>query len=240
MTTSAGGSRTTAPVSADPVLGRVAGSLVRGQKASARGQATVIQAAGSVITGNVFVGRFARLRDVWLDPTPVFDEVQVEHFVGREWLLGLVDRFLDVHNRGYVVIEGDAGLGKTAFAAWLARSRDWPCHFTRRRNGRSPRPRCATSALSSSRNISWVTSSPRRGAAETAGEPGWFDQVVRAADEAGLEAASVVIVVDGLDEAERSRAISRWACQRRCRGARLSWPPAGPGPDSPHCASHGS
>jgi hypothetical protein len=72
-----------------------------------------VQVGGSVITGAVFAGGYNRLRDVWLDPGPVFEEVQVERFVGREWLLGPVRRFLDRHDRGYVVIHAEAGLGKT-------------------------------------------------------------------------------------------------------------------------------
>jgi hypothetical protein len=117
-------------------------ALALEQKATARANATVIQAGRDVITGDVFVGRFARLRDVWLDPAPVFEEVGVDRFVGREWLIESVDQFLRSSDRGYVVVQAHAGLGKTAFAAWLARSRDWPCHFTRRRKGR-----VATTAL---------------------------------------------------------------------------------------------
>ena len=177
----------------------------REQRVSARGKATVVQVGGSVITGDVFVGRFARLRDVWLDPGPVFEEVQVERFVGREWLLGLVDRFLDSHDRGYVVVHADAGLGKTMVAAWLAYSREWACHFTRRRKGR-----VAATAL---RNLAAQLIAryelgdrfaPGGMLPEVAGEPGWFEQVLRAAAESARAAGGrVVLVVDGLDEAEQ-------------------------------------
>lgn len=174
------------------------------QKATARANATVIQAGRDVITGNVFAGRFARLRDVWLDPAPVFEEVGVDRFVGREWLVESVDQFLRSSDRGYVVVQAHAGLGKTAFAAWLARSRDWPCHFTRRRKGR-----VATTAL---RNLAaqlvaryglGEQFAPSGMLPETAGEPGWFDQVLRAAAEVARAAGDrLVLVVDGLDEAE--------------------------------------
>lgn len=49
------------------------------------GQATVIQAGGNVVVGGVFADPFARLRDRWLDPGPIFRDVQVEMFAGREW-----------------------------------------------------------------------------------------------------------------------------------------------------------
>lgn len=171
------------------------------QKATARANGSVIQAGRDVITGNIFAGRFSRLRDVWLDPEPVFDEVDVDRFTGREWLVESVDGFLRSRDRGYVVVQAAAGLGKTAFAAWLARSRDWPCHFTRRRKGR-----VAATAL---RNLAAQLIAryelaeqfaPGGMLPETAGEPGWFDHVLRAAvRNAG---GQLVLVVDGLDEAE--------------------------------------
>jgi hypothetical protein len=87
------GKVTAIPSLVNPIPVQVASPVVHGQKVVARGQSTVVQAAGSVITGDVFVGRFARLRDKWLDPAPVFEEVQVERFVGREWLLEPLHRF---------------------------------------------------------------------------------------------------------------------------------------------------
>jgi hypothetical protein len=63
------------------------------QKVSAGDDATVIVAGRDVITGNVFVGKFARLRDVWIDPTPVFNETDTDRFVGREWLVESVEGF---------------------------------------------------------------------------------------------------------------------------------------------------
>ena len=177
---------------------------VREQKASARGQATIIQAAGSVIAGDVFVGRFARLRDKWLDPAPVFEEVGVERFTGREWLRDQVRRFIDANDHGYVIVQADAGVGKTAFAAYLTLANGWPCHFTRRRKGRA-----ASTALSNLA-VQLIAQyqlddqfAPHGVLPETAGEPGWFDQVLRAAaGRARANGQQVVVVVDGLDEAE--------------------------------------
>jgi hypothetical protein len=170
-------------------------------------QATVIQAAGNVIAGDVFVGRFARLRDRWLDPAPVFADAQVERFTGREWLIEPLDRFFAARDRGHVIVQADAGLGKTALAAWLAYSRGWPCHFTRGSNGS-----IGSVALSNlgapliARYRLGDQFAPRGVLPETAGEPGWFEQVLRAAAEAArADGGRVVIVVDGLDEAEMLR-----------------------------------
>jgi hypothetical protein len=182
----------------------VTGHSVHEQRASARGQGTVIQAGGNVITGDVFVGRFARLRDKWLDPAPVFEDVQVKQFIGRAWLVEQLDAFLATHDRGHVVVQADAGLGKTALAAWLAHSRNWPCHFTRGRNGQVGLTALGNLAAQLiARYELGDQFAPQGMLPDTAGEPGWFEQVLQAcADAARVTDGHVVIVVDGLDEAE--------------------------------------
>jgi hypothetical protein len=174
------------------------------QRASARGQGLVIQAGRDVIAGDVFAGPYARLRDRWLDPVPVFEDVQVERFTGRAWLLEPLDAFLNDRDHGHVIVQADAGLGKTALAAWLAYSRGWPCHFTRGRNG-SVSP-VALSNLGAQLIAQYGLGdefAPHGILPETAGEPGWFEQVLRAAATAArADNSRVVIVVDGLDEAE--------------------------------------
>ncbi len=183
-----GGKATTVPPLASPIPMQDASLRVREQKASARGQSTVIQAAGSVINGDVFVGRFARLRDKWLDPAQVFEEVQVERFVGREWLLEPLHRFLADNDRGYFIVYADAGLGETAFAAWLAWSQDWPSHFTRRRRGWMAST--ALSNLAAQLIAQYQLDeefAPRGILPDTASEPGWFEQVLRAAASKALE-----------------------------------------------------
>lgn len=186
------------------IEGTAADVVARDLKASARGGAVVVQAGRDIINGNVFTGSFARLRDVWLDPGSVFDEVEVERFAGREWLIERVDGFIRRHNRGYVVIQAPAGVGKTMVAAWLAANRGWPCHFTRRRRGRY-----AATAL---RNLAAQVIAgyqlseqfaPGGVLPETAGEPGWFEQVLKAGGSAATARGQrLVLIVDGLDEAE--------------------------------------
>jgi hypothetical protein len=176
-----------------------------GQRHIACGSATVNEAGrDAVITGNLFIGGFARLRDVWLDPTSVFEATMIDRFVGRSWLVDSVEQYFNTYDRGYVVIRAAAGMGKTTFAAWLARNRGWPCHFTHTRNGRSTRialPNLAGQLIAGYQLTDWFV----RGDTlpETAGEPGWFEQVLRAAAEAAQSIGKrLVLVVDGLDEAE--------------------------------------
>ncbi|XVV00211.1 hypothetical protein ACQPW3_22450 [Actinosynnema sp. CA-248983] len=90
------------------------------------------------------------------------------------------------------------------FAAWLARERDWPCHFTRRRRGRVTATALRNLAVQLIARFHLDERfAPGGMLPETAGEPGWFDQVLHAAAAvAGVTGEPLVIVVDGLDEAE--------------------------------------
>ena len=58
-----------------------------------------------------------------------FDELLAEPMVGREWLMAEIEGFCHKNDRGYFLIEGDAGMGKTTFAAWLAKEKQCPAHF---------------------------------------------------------------------------------------------------------------
>ena len=54
-------------------------------------------------------------------PESVFEKVRVDEFVGRAWLMEKVDAFLNDphHHSGVLLLEGVAGVGKTAFMAHL-------------------------------------------------------------------------------------------------------------------------
>src|ERR1700728_3122677 len=55
------------------------------------------------------------------DPGPVFAAAGLDRFTGREWLASEVDRVMAESPCGYVFLTAEAGLGKTAFAAWLVK-----------------------------------------------------------------------------------------------------------------------
>ena len=85
-----------------------------------------------LITGDhnvVFAGGYQQLEDAFVDPSSVFERVHTERFTGREWLIDETYQFLAERERGYLVVEARAGLGKTALLADLARTRAWICHF---------------------------------------------------------------------------------------------------------------
>jgi hypothetical protein len=87
-----------------------------------------------LVTGDnntFFIGRYERLVDAYLDPRVLYAELDLQAFTGRDWLVAAVDRFLATHDRGYLVLEAEAGMGKSTFLAWLARERGYVHHFVR-------------------------------------------------------------------------------------------------------------
>ena len=87
---------------------------------------------GIISTGDhnvFFTGDYECLRDAYIEPWPIFERTNLDHFVGREWLVTELDTFLHKHDRGYFIVEAEAGLGKTTFLAWLVRKRGYIHHF---------------------------------------------------------------------------------------------------------------
>ncbi|MEX5712361.1 hypothetical protein AB1484_29800 [Parafrankia sp. FMc6] len=151
-----------------------------------------------------FVGDYARLQDVYLSPALLHQELELDRFIGREWLVELLDEAIARHDRGYVVLEADAGMGKSTFLAWLARERGYVHHFVRL----MPDPSDISVAL---RNISaqliraWDLETFAVGGIlpPAADRPDFLHDVLEAA--AGQRDAlrpgePIVIVVDGVNE----------------------------------------
>jgi len=105
-----------------------------------------------------FYGPFQRLRDVTIDLDPLPGDLRLVdlthpdkplgHFTGREWLIKRIDEFIDwcVTRRvgGYVLVEAEAGMGKSALATFLAFTRAWPTHVTQLPGGPPQRRRGPT------------------------------------------------------------------------------------------------
>jgi len=56
-------------------------------------------------------------------------------FVGREFVFNAIGEFLASHDRGYFIIEGDPGVGKTAIAAKYVQQQKYVAHFNVRSQG---------------------------------------------------------------------------------------------------------
>ena len=136
------------------------------------------------------------------DPRPVFADMRLSEFSGREWLIDQVDRFLTDHPCGFLILQADTGLGKTTVAAHLVQQRGYLSHFTHL-GGRS-----VSAAL---RNLA-AQLITRCGLEEMAPEgvvPEWAHTtdgltalLTHAAKKVTAAGDRIVLVVDGLDEAE--------------------------------------
>ncbi|MFD8950502.1 hypothetical protein ACFV0B_16740 [Streptomyces xanthophaeus] len=137
------------------------------------------------------------------DPLALYADVEIGQpwFVTRQWLCNRVDAFLDTHACGFLWLEAEAGLGKSAFAAHLARSRGYLSHFTRLPAGTDAQAALRSLSAQLALRYDLVGLFPGGTVAAWAGQPeGFAALLTRAADVARARAERLVIVVDGLDE----------------------------------------
>jgi len=166
-----------------------------------------------------FRDKYAHLEDasIALDPLPGFLRLGnprdgadvVGMFTGRQWLVDRIDAEISECVRrnvgGYLLVEADAGMGKTALAVWLAfdGSRRWPTHATRLASVPADRVRRNLAAQIIAR---WdlAYAAPGGTLPAEAGSPAFLHNLlVKAAQQRDRVApgTAVVLVVDGLDEA---------------------------------------
>jgi hypothetical protein len=140
------------------------------------------------------------------DPRPVFAAVHVAMFSGRTWLLNEIDQFIAASPCGYVFVEAEAGLGKTALAARLAQARGYLSHFSRYSDGRSVRAALQNLSAQLVRSFGLTDFAPGGMLPDWVPTPIGFEAVLgQAADQARERKKRLILVVDGLDEAESSR-----------------------------------
>lgn len=159
------------------------------------------------VTITVVNGAFDRLRDAIFDPAPLAEALDLEHFTGRAWLIDGIDDYIATHRKGYVVVQSEAGVGKSTLAAHLVWTRPWAHHFTRLEGARSPEQ--ARRSLAAQLIGMWGLAhdfAPGDAFPAGADRPDWLLKVMRAAaDRRDLlePGRPVVLVVDGLDEADQ-------------------------------------
>ncbi|RCG28349.1 hypothetical protein DQ384_24865 [Sphaerisporangium album] len=158
-----------------------------------------------LVTGDgntFFIGRYERLVDAYLSPAALYQELDM--FTGREWLVEGVDRFLAGNDRGYLIVEADAGMGKSTFLAWLARARGYAHHFVRL----MPDPQdiaVAVRSLSAQLITAWDVETHSVGGMlpPSAGRPDFMQDLlvdVAARRDEVRPGEPIVLVVDGLNE----------------------------------------
>lgn len=139
------------------------------------------------------------------DTRKVFSDVGVAEFTGRSWLLECLDAFLHEQNCGFLWVEPEAGLGKTAWAAWLVRERGYVSHFARHTQGGSVRVglRNLAAQLIHQFGLS-ARFAPGDMLPDWVSDPEGFDALLSEAAERVrvTQSEPLVIVVDGADEAD--------------------------------------
>ena len=178
------------------------------RSAEASGIASVAIAGNNLapISTNVFMGDWFPLLQAYLDPSSLDPQLHPERFVGREWLFKEIDEFISTNQSGYFVIEADAGLGKTAFALQLTKRGKHASHFScidwRARNADS-----AIRNISAQLIAAWNLTdlAPQGMLPPGADRPAWLwhvlSTVAKHRDRTD-PTRPLVLVIDGLDEAE--------------------------------------
>jgi len=173
--------------------------------AGERGVAAKTIISSIIATGDhnrFFAGDYERLRDAFIEPWPVFERVNLDRFSGRKWLVTKVDAFLSDNDRGYFVLEANAGLGKTTFMAWLVKQRGYVHHFVEQAPGQEgigPGLKNLSAQLALAYHLEAWEAQDALPAAAT--RPDYLWRVLKLAAAARPKGSKVVLVVDALDEA---------------------------------------
>lgn len=61
----------------------------------------------------------------YISPLPVYERVRLNRFTGRSWVIAEIDAAMRQHDRGYIVLEAAAGMGKTSLLAHLVHQRGY-------------------------------------------------------------------------------------------------------------------
>jgi hypothetical protein len=154
------------------------------------------------IYNTYYSGNFNQLRDLYIPPDDVMQRVHVSEFVGREWLITEVDSFISKSKSGVFVLEGEAGVGKTSFLAYLVNTRRYLHLFAEQVPGDSNIPRALQSLASQIVTRFRIDEYVRRDTLpEIASFPDFLSKLLRLASAKLATDEKIVIVCDALDEA---------------------------------------
>jgi hypothetical protein len=153
----------------------------------------------SIIVNKLIIGGNERLCEAIIQPSKVFERVDLSHFVGREWLRDEIDNILRNNDNGYIVLEADAGLGKTAFLAWLVKERNYIHHFVELARGQEGIERGLKNIAA--QLIMAYQLSPDDIIPNSAARSDYLYRLLEMAAKNRYNGEKIIIVVDALDEA---------------------------------------
>ncbi|MCZ7570789.1 MAG: hypothetical protein M5U01_19695 [Ardenticatenaceae bacterium] len=141
------------------------------------------------------------IRDEIRDDSAYIEE-KTRDFVGRKFVFNAIDQFVYANTRGYFFIRGDPGVGKTALAAQLIRTRGYVHHFNRRTEGISTadqflRNLCAQ--LIARYNLPHPFLPP-----SATQDNGFLTRLLTEISSQLLPDEKVIVVLDALDEADKT------------------------------------
>jgi hypothetical protein len=120
-------------------------------------------------------------------------------FVGRDFLFQEIQEFIDSNPRGYFLLSGDPGIGKSAISAKLVKDHGYIHHFNIRADGINETSHflqsiCAQLITVYDLDYSFLPS-------ETTQDTGFLNRLLHEVSEKTRQKRKCVIVVDALDEA---------------------------------------
>lgn len=182
---------------------------------AARYHTVVEQAQGMAIgdhaqVTNTFItymgGIYATQAELYIRPDPVFEPLRLDEFTGRAWLREQLDNWLanPATDRGTWLLEGVAGMGKTAFLAHLVRERGYLHHFVAKEAGKDKIVRALPSLCAQLIGRYQLEAYAKQGTLpwHFAGYPDFFEKLLWDAAKQLAAGERLVIVIDALDEAE--------------------------------------
>jgi len=164
----------------------------------------IIVGEHNTINKYYYAGEFVSLNEYYIPPDGVFQRVQVEEFVGRDWLTAKVDAFLNDPNRksGAFLLIGDAGVGKTSFMAHLVKERRYLHLFAEQAPGQAMLQRAMQSLGSQLVTRYQIDLYKDRNTLNALSiYPDFLERIMRLAADTLTHDEKIVIVCDALDEA---------------------------------------
>lgn len=169
---------------------------------------------------NKFIDQENRKGDWFIN----FIQSNIEDFVGREEQITFLDEFVKKSSKRILILLGDPGIGKTALLAKWATINDYPRHFFREGEAKWQDPLWFFENLSiqiaSKYGIPWAKPSIQN---VTTYQVVFKEILHKAAAKVGWKQGSLVIVMDGLDEADR---YIQSSCPRTPQQEILAWLPS--------------